>query len=711
MIPNDIKQVEITGNLSTASRTSFGLHSDSIAHLMSIMTDLYSDPALAVIREYSTNGFDAHVEAGVTAPIEVTLPTQMAPTLVIKDVGIGMTREQIEQNYGQYGYSSKRGTDDQTGMLGLGCKSALTYTTQFTLKAVSDGKQVVAIVSRDEVGVGFMQIVSHADVDKTNGVEISIPVPIHDVNNVRSTAEDFFSYWAPGTVLINGEVPKTFREIAEENGNAVIELDPDVFLVANDSGEESRVVMGNVAYPHSTHELLGDQVNADRCRVVAFVSMGDVSFTPSREALHMTAATKSTLDTLSEYVISTYRRRWQAEIDACPTIIDAVKYIDQTKSFFVPRRPSYGAVRREQKYTWRGESIPTYIYVEGYAWNSSYQENPSSKLKPSKTPLQSAAVDLVVTGSGRVTAKMKAQTIQYANRMQIGKAHWSGNGNRDASVYFVLDVSDTRFFRNVVPLDKIRDEKLPADLNKKVVRAKYREVTAGAAVVNHDSIDANVYDAIVIVPAGMGAPARSVLVSQVAIMQTAVKCRPFLASVYKGQEEAFAKKNPTAISIDAWFEKIRPLLEAEMRPEMRLDVSPSISKNGVRVDNVFDPEIKEYLEIERKINRHAKRDEVRSAVETFNRRVLMSTITTTSELVWPDVSALRAVITNVEQNYPALFVDSYYTKHLVPRNGMVDYVNALYLGRMQLEKIKDAQSFGTTDGDEWTILNPDTDNS
>ena len=70
----DIKH---TGNLGVAGRTAMTFDENSIAHLMSVLTDLYSDKPLAVIREYSTNALDAHRAAGNTAPIEVTLPSTL----------------------------------------------------------------------------------------------------------------------------------------------------------------------------------------------------------------------------------------------------------------------------------------------------------------------------------------------------------------------------------------------------------------------------------------------------------------------------------------------------------------------------------------------------------------------------------------------------------------------------------------------------------
>jgi hypothetical protein len=40
-----------------------------------VRNQLYSDPILAVIREYYTNAVDAHKRVGQTAPVRISLPS------------------------------------------------------------------------------------------------------------------------------------------------------------------------------------------------------------------------------------------------------------------------------------------------------------------------------------------------------------------------------------------------------------------------------------------------------------------------------------------------------------------------------------------------------------------------------------------------------------------------------------------------------------
>lgn len=40
---------------------AMSIDQSALAHIMNVLTDLYVDPELAVIREYSTNALDSHI--------------------------------------------------------------------------------------------------------------------------------------------------------------------------------------------------------------------------------------------------------------------------------------------------------------------------------------------------------------------------------------------------------------------------------------------------------------------------------------------------------------------------------------------------------------------------------------------------------------------------------------------------------------------------
>ena len=122
---------------------SFGIKEGGFAHIFNVLRNqLYSDKYKAVLREYAVNGVDAHIEAGCPdRPIEFTLPTALSPNLKIRDFGVALTQQEVNEIYAFYGESTKRNTNSQTGMLGIGSKSAFAYGDNFVINSFVDGKK------------------------------------------------------------------------------------------------------------------------------------------------------------------------------------------------------------------------------------------------------------------------------------------------------------------------------------------------------------------------------------------------------------------------------------------------------------------------------------------------------------------------------------------------------------------------------------------
>lgn len=302
--------------VSTLQGEKVGMSIDesALAHIMSVLTDLYSDPEMAVIREYSTNAYDAHVEAGVTRPIEITLPSNLSPYLVIQDFGTGLDIEDIRNIYSRYGTSTKRDTNDLVGTLGLGCKSALTYTDQFTLSGVKNGVCTQVSVSRDEDGSGSMTIVAEYETDEPSGVTITIPVKRW--NSFTEKAGYFFQFWGEGTVLVNGEEPKRIEGIA---------LDDDILAVRPNVLGHHVLVMGNVPYPVDL---------PFNFKVVARVPIGAVQFTPSRESLQMTSLTKQTIEEIVKRVEEGQQTAIEKIVAEASNKIEALRAALEAESLF-----------------------------------------------------------------------------------------------------------------------------------------------------------------------------------------------------------------------------------------------------------------------------------------------------------------------------------------------------------------------------------------
>lgn len=311
MIPQKID----TSVMSTMTGRKIDMKFDASAlvHLQGLFINMYPEPKKALLREYSNNAWDAQIEAGYDGPIEITLPSSLSPTLHIKDHGTGLNEQDIEEVYSLYGASTKRETNKTTGSLGIGSKSALAYGSQFTVIGIKNGIRTVVGISRDEDGVGTMTIEDVRETEECNGVEIIIPVKQHD--SFKHECDDFFQYWPEGSVLVNEEEPKRLEGLR---------LSDNIMLAKKgEYYEKNTIIMGGV--PYSVPQEVNPYVSDEDYRLVAWVGIGEVTFTPDRENLSVTKLTRTRMATLKEEIEVAIVVGAQKEIDTAESPIEAMR--------------------------------------------------------------------------------------------------------------------------------------------------------------------------------------------------------------------------------------------------------------------------------------------------------------------------------------------------------------------------------------------------
>jgi hypothetical protein len=397
------------------------IDTNSLAHIMSVLTNLYSDPEMAVLREYSCNARDSHLAVGQTRPIEITLPNNFDHFLVIEDFGLGLSIDDITEIYSRYGASTKRGTNDQTGMLGLGSKSALTYATQFTMTAVKDGVRSEVLISVKVDGSGKMEVMDTVTTTEGNGVRITIPTK--PANDFTDKARKFFQYWAEGTVLVNGEQPETIGDLTD--------IGDGMFITETTRSWQTReyndiIVMGGVPYPVPS-EYKSKLENVSRKYCVFYVPMGDVDFVPSREEMNLTPRTKQYLSDLIDRFIVNVGKTVAREINGCQEFPEALAVATKWRSV--------GNFEQKQKFTFRGLDIPTHFERKHWLYDGTYQYGSRKQSKEWRATAEKLGKSVFV--HGYIAEASPSKSI----REKVWK--WlenNGHDKRDIIIY-----SDTDF--------------------------------------------------------------------------------------------------------------------------------------------------------------------------------------------------------------------------------------------------------------------------
>ena len=277
---------------------SFGIKHEGLAHIFNVLRNqLYSDKILAVLREYSCNAVDAHTEAGVNRPIEVTLPSRLSLELKIRDYGMGLSEQDIQEIYAFYGESTKRKSNSLIGQLGLGSKSAFAYGDNFVINSFHNGVKTTYNAYIDPSQIGQIAKLASASSNEANGVEIVISVKPSDCETFVSTARTLFTHFKVKPIV------RGVADFTYETRTPLYSGNDWRLLKADRNGNYNRqasAIMGNIAYKVSASALKLDENNADEavierllsnCDIELDVSIGDLDIAASREGLQYTDRT------------------------------------------------------------------------------------------------------------------------------------------------------------------------------------------------------------------------------------------------------------------------------------------------------------------------------------------------------------------------------------------------------------------------------------
>lgn len=317
------------------SESFFSIKQDNLAHIFGILRNqLYSNKPLAVIREYCTNAFDAHVDAGkADEPIIITVPTHISPTLIIRDNGLGLSTEQVYQIFASYGESTKRNTNDQVGMLGLGSKSAFCYVDSFTVTSFNNGVKSVYNAFIDTTQIGKISLV-HSEPTNETGLEIKININTYDISLFNNAIFDFLKFFNPKPIILNNDAIK--RQIYNYNITPIISGKTWQVTANGEWSNTGRVFisMGNVNYPVSVSSLPDTQLVEflDGFRhyyIYVKVPIGSVKPSASRESLDMNSKTINAIVDALNVVKNEIQAEFAKKIDSSKSMWEAYVNYDE----------------------------------------------------------------------------------------------------------------------------------------------------------------------------------------------------------------------------------------------------------------------------------------------------------------------------------------------------------------------------------------------
>ena len=226
---------------------------EGMTHILARLTDQYGNPIEATVRELLSNGYDATVllPEGERRPLEVFLPTALQSLFIVRDHGVGMDEEAIENVYARYGASTKAEDMNQVGAYGLGAKAPLAYCTKFMVTTTKNGWTTQFEVERTAQG-NFINIMESQETGEPSGTTVTIPVGRGDYANFQEAVKRYSDHSFDFDILVDGVRPEPEK---------YIEL-TDSFLLDEDPNGENAVYGRVWVRPESLDKVLRARVGS-----------------------------------------------------------------------------------------------------------------------------------------------------------------------------------------------------------------------------------------------------------------------------------------------------------------------------------------------------------------------------------------------------------------------------------------------------------------
>ena len=289
----------------TQESIGMSLDLDSAQILMQMLSkNLYSDDIGSAIRECASNALDSHRRAGVDTPIVVSLKSSAASNyeFCVEDFGIGLDADDVRNIISKYGKSTKRNSTTELGMMGLGFKAPLAYSSSFYFVCRKDGIERKYMMYEGE-DVNTIDLLYEKETTEANGVKIIIPVKYNDVWQFKKKIKEQLCYFES----VYFDVP----DDSSISNDFVISRHPHFQFSEMSTDDKLHICLDNVYYPLDFEKLSIDRIDFP---VALRFSLSDGLYpTPNRESLRYTQEAKqiiiAKLGQVADYFANKYNEQ------------------------------------------------------------------------------------------------------------------------------------------------------------------------------------------------------------------------------------------------------------------------------------------------------------------------------------------------------------------------------------------------------------------
>lgn len=318
MILEKQKEVDILSD-GEESQESIGmtLDLDSAQFLMQMLSKtLYSDPIGSTIRETCSNALDSHRKAGEERPIIVGFKSADYSNyeFTVEDFGVGLDDDDVRDIISKYGKSTKRLSDNELGMFGLGFKSPLAYASSFHFIVRKDGTERKYMMYEGE-DTNMIDLLYECPTEEANGTKIIVPVSWSDRYDFVKKIKEQLAYFENVYFdIYGGQIDNNFK----------IFRSIDFQYSEITSNPSMHLCLDNVYYPLDFVKM---GINSISLPVALRFSLTDSIFpTVNRESIRYTPEAKKIIHAKIVEVANYFTEQYNSTITNTDNLKEVFKY-------------------------------------------------------------------------------------------------------------------------------------------------------------------------------------------------------------------------------------------------------------------------------------------------------------------------------------------------------------------------------------------------
>ena len=318
-----------------------------------LRSKMYTNPIKVIVQEISSNGRDAHREIGTPdRAIEIKLPNRFDPVFHVRDWGRGITPENMRTVYVNYGVSTKRDSNEQTGGFGLGSKTPWSYTDSFTVTSITEEgdhnvkRQYAAYI--DETNRGKLSLITSEPTSEHTGLTVAVGCKPGDIETFAMWTKYIMSWWKVRPVVVGDQIDWPTFEYQYEGDDWFIIKNTDrgynsYSSVHNEMSLDSpMVLLDEIPYPIDKRSIEQSVKDSDKKELTNAIlrlpikikfGVGDVGIIASREGLDY--GQQKTIDGIVKRVgtiVDGFTEQCEQQVKDCKNLWEAyTKYIGEIK--------------------------------------------------------------------------------------------------------------------------------------------------------------------------------------------------------------------------------------------------------------------------------------------------------------------------------------------------------------------------------------------